>query len=75
MKVKLFDVVLNKVPIGKSPATQLEDQINGFLKHNPNLQAIATHMNTLVLPAEATLQDSEVKQPTVIIFATLFYHN
>jgi hypothetical protein len=73
MKVKLFDVVLHNVPTGKSPATQLEDQINGFLKHNPNIQAVATHMNTLVLPPAAGRQDTEAEQPTVIIFATLFY--
>jgi hypothetical protein len=74
MKVKIFDVVLHDVPPGRSPATQLEDQINGFLKHNPNLQAVATHMNTLVLPPAGSSQDLEPKQPTVIIFATLFYH-
>jgi hypothetical protein len=73
MKVRIFDVVLHNVPAGKSPATQLEEQINGFLKHNPNLQAVATHMNTLVLPLAANSQDSEPKQPTVILFATLFY--
>jgi hypothetical protein len=45
------------------------------LKHNPNLQAVATHMNTLVLPPAASSQDVEAKQPTVILFATLFYHS
>jgi hypothetical protein len=75
MKVKLFDLVLHNVPAGKSPATQLEEQINNFLKHNPNLQAVATHMNTLVLPAATTTTESEPKQPSVIIFATLFYQS
>jgi hypothetical protein len=75
MKVKIFDVVLHDVPAGRSPATQLEDQINGFLKHNPNLQAVATHMNTLVLPPATSGQDLEAKQATVILFATLFYHS
>jgi hypothetical protein len=74
MKVKIFDVVLHNVPAGKSPATHLEDQINGFLKHNPNVQAIATHMNTLVVPAgPAALPGAEAMQPSVIIFTTLFY--
>lgn len=52
MKVKIFDVVLHNVPAGKSPATLLEEQINNFLKHYPNLQVVATHMNTLVVPSE-----------------------
>lgn len=38
MKVEIFDVVLHNVPAGKSPATHLEDQINSFLKHYPNIQ-------------------------------------
>jgi hypothetical protein len=75
MKVKIFDVVLHNVPVGKSPATQLEEQVNAFLKHNQNLQAVATHMNTLVLPPDPLQQGSEVRQPTVIIFTTLFYNN
>jgi hypothetical protein len=74
MKVKIFDVVLHDVPAGKSPATLLEEQINHFLKHNPNLQIMATHMNTLVLPAgPPSLPDSPAKHPSVIIFSTLFY--
>jgi len=74
MKAKIFDVVLHNVPAGKSPATLLEDQINNFLKHYPNLQVVATHMNTLVVPPDTTSPEgSEPKQPSVIIFATLFY--
>ncbi len=74
MKVKLFDVVLHNVPAGKSPSTQLEDQINSFLKHYPNLQVAATHMNTLVVPAiPASPAGVETGQPSVILFATLFY--
>ena len=73
MKVKLFDVVLDNVPAGKSPATQLEDQINAFLKHYPNLQVAATHMNTLIVPPGPSPQGTEAKAPSVIIFATLFY--
>ena len=74
MKVKIFDVVLHNVPTGKSPATHLEDQINNFLKHYPNVQVAATHMNTLVVPAgPASLSGGEASQPSVILFATLFY--
>jgi hypothetical protein len=73
MKVKIFDMVLHNVPPGKSPATHLEEQINGFLKNHPNLQVIATHMNTLVIPAvPASLAGSEPSQASVIIFTTLF---
>ena len=74
MKAKIFDVVLHNVPTGESPARHLEDQINNFLKHYPNLQVVATHMNTLVVPPEpASLQGSEAKPPSIILFATLFY--
>jgi len=74
MKVKIFDVVLHNVPAGKSPSTHLEDQINNFLKHYPNLQVAATHMNTLVVPTgPAGLQGEETSQASVILFATLFY--
>jgi len=74
MKVKIFDVVLHNVPAGKSPATHLEEQINNFLKHYPNLQIVATHMNTLVVPSEAATQPaSEPTRSSVILFTTLFY--
>ena len=74
MKVKIFDVVLHNVPQGRSPATHLEDQINSFLKHYPNLQVVATHMNTLVVPSEPASQPgSDANRPSVILFATLFY--
>ena len=74
MKVKIFDMVLDNVPAGKSPATHLEDQINGFLKAHATLHVIATHMNTLVVPAAPSRpQDSEPNQPSVIIFTTLFF--
>ena len=73
MKVKIFDMVLHNVPAGKSPATHLEDQINGFLKAHPNLQVTATHMNTLVIPAvPVSLPGSEPSPASVIIFTTLF---
>jgi hypothetical protein len=71
MKVKIFDVVLHNVPEGKSPATHLEEQINGFLKHYPNIQVMATHMNTLVVPASSA--GTETSPAAVIIFTTLFF--
>jgi hypothetical protein len=73
MKAKIFDVVLHNVPAGKSPATHLEDQINSFLKHYPNLQLVATHMNTLTVPADLATAGAEPKQSSVVIFATIFY--
>lgn len=74
MKVKIFDMVLENVLPGKSPATHLEDQINAFLKTHPNLEVIATHMNTLVVPAaRASPLAPEPNQPSVIIFTTLFF--
>lgn len=74
MKVKIFDVVLHNVPAGKSPATHLEEHINNFLMHHPNLQVVATHMNTLVVPSEPASQPgSEATRPSVILFTTLFY--
>jgi len=73
MKAKIFDVVLHNVPAGKSPATHLEDQINNFLKHYPNLQLVATHMNTLTVPADPATPGAEPKPPSTVIFATIFY--
>ena len=52
MKAKVFEVVLHKLPSGKSPATALEEQLNGFLGERPQLRLVATHMSTLVSPAE-----------------------
>lgn len=76
MKVKIFDVVLHNVPAGESPATHLEGQINSFLKHYPNLQVVATHMNTLVVPpAPAGQPGAEPNRPSVILFTTLFYQS
>ena len=48
MKVKIFEVVLHKLPSGKSPATALEEQLNLFLGLHPDLRLITTHMSTLV---------------------------
>jgi hypothetical protein len=72
MKAKVFEVVLHKLPSGKSPATALEEQLNGFLEQHPDLQIAATHMNTIVAPAEPNAMPSS-EESSVIIFCTLFY--
>ena len=74
MKAKVFDVVLHKLPPGKSPASFLEEQLNEFFKQHLKIQLVATHMNTLILPPERNaMRGSEAAEPTVIIFSTLFY--
>ena len=52
MKARVFEVMLHKLPSGKSPASELEDQLNRFLAQSPDLQVVATHMNTIVAPAD-----------------------
>ena len=69
MKVKIFEVVLHKLPSGKSPATALEEQLNAFLLDRPQLRLTATHMSTLVSPA--AMPRSE--ESSIVIFCTLFY--
>jgi len=72
MKVKIFEVILHKLPSGKSPATALEEQLNEFLSQHPDLRLVTTHMSTLVAPAEPNaLPRSE--ESSIIIFCTLFY--
>jgi hypothetical protein len=72
MKAKVFEVLLHKLPSGKSPASVLEEQLNGFLNEHPNLQVVATHMNTVVSPAEPNAMPSSAES-TIIIFCTVFY--
>ena len=72
MKAKIFEVVLHRLPSGKSPATALEEQINGFLVQHPDLQLVATHMSTLVSPAEPNAMP-KTEESSIIIFCTLFY--
>ena len=72
MKVKIFEVVLHKLPSGKSPATALEEQLNDFLGHHPGVRLVATHMSTLVAPAEPNAMPS-TQDSSIIIFCTLFY--
>ena len=72
MKVKVFEVVLHKLPSGKSPATALEEQLNGFLGQHPELRLVATHMSTLVSPAEPNAMP-RTDDASIVIFCTLFY--
>ena len=72
MKVKIFEVALHKLPSGKSPATALEEQLNEFLAQYPDLRLVATHMSTLVTPAEPNAMP-KTEESSIIIFCTLFY--
>ena len=72
MKAKIFEVVLHKLPSGKSPATALEEQLNQFLAQYPDLQLVSTHMSTLVTPAEPNAMP-RTEESSIIIFCTLFY--
>ena len=72
MKAKVFEVVLHKLPSGKSPATALEEQLNEFLVQHRDLRLVATHMSTLVSPAEPNAMPRS-EESSIIIFCTLFY--
>jgi hypothetical protein len=72
MKAKIFEVALHKLPSGKSPATALEELLNEFLSQHPDLQLVATHMSTLVTPAEPNAMP-RTEESSIIIFCTLFY--
>ena len=72
MNAKIFEVILHKLPSGKSPATALEEQLNQFLEQHPNLLLVATHMSTLVTPAEPNAMP-RTEESSIIIFCTLFY--
>ena len=72
MKAKVFEVILHKLPSGKSPASELEEQLNGFLVQYPDIHVVATHMNTIVSPAEPNAMPSS-EESAIIIFCTVFY--
>ena len=72
MKAKVFEVILHKLPSGKSPASALEEQLNGFLEQSPKILVVATHMNTVVAPAEPNAMPGS-DECTIIIFCTVFY--
>ena len=74
MKAKIFEVVLHKLPSGKSPATAMEEQLNQFLAQHPNLELVTTHMSTLVSPAEPN-DMPRTDESSIIIFCTLFYND
>ncbi len=74
MKAKIFEVVLHKLPSGKSPATAMEEQLNHFLAQHPDLELVTTHMSTLVSPAEPNAMPSTAES-SIIIFCTLFYND
>ena len=73
MKVKIFEIVLRKLASGKSPATALEEQLNHFLVERPQLRLVATHMSTLVSPAEPDAMPRS-EEASIVIFCTLFYN-
>ena len=73
MKAKVFEVLLHKLPSGQSPASALEAQLNAFLSEQPQLRVVATHMNTIVAPAEPNAMPSS-EESTIIIFCTVFYN-
>lgn len=72
MKAKIFEVVLHKLPSGKSPATAMEEQLNQFLAQHLDLRLVATHMSTLVSPAEPNAMP-RTEESSIILFCTLFY--
>jgi hypothetical protein len=72
MKAKIFEVVLHKLPSGKSPVTAMEEQLNQFLGQHPDLRLVTTHMSTLVSPAEPNAMP-RTDESSIIIFCTLFY--
>jgi hypothetical protein len=72
MKAKIFEVVLHKLPSGKSPATALEEQLNEFLAQHPDLELVTAQMSTLVSPAEPNAMPKTVES-SIVVFCTLFY--
>ena len=74
MKAKIFEVVLHKLRSGQSPATALEEKLNQFLDQHPALSLVATHMSTLVSPAEPNAMPP-MEESSIVIFRTLFYND
>lgn len=72
VKAKVFEVILHKLASGNSPASALEEQLNAFLIQKPSLRVVATHMNTIVAPAEPNAMPKS-EEASIIIFCTLFY--
>jgi hypothetical protein len=72
MKVKIFEIILHKLPSGKSPATALEERLNEFLAQHSDLRLVTSHMSTLVAPAEPNAMPRS-EESSIVIFCTLFY--
>jgi hypothetical protein len=72
MKARVFEVILHKLPSGKSPASALEEQLNGFLGQHPEIRIVATHLNTIVTPAEPNAMPRS-DESSIVIFCTVFY--
>jgi len=73
MKIKTFEVVLHKLPSGKSPVTAIEEQINEFLVQHPALKLVTTHMSSLVIPAEPNAMP-RTDESSIVVFCALFYN-
>jgi hypothetical protein len=74
MKVKTFEVVLHKLPSGKSPVTALEEQINQFLVQHADLKLVTTHMSSLVMPPDPNVMPRR-EESSIIVFCALFYND
>jgi hypothetical protein len=72
VKAKVFEVILQKLSGGKSPASALEEQLHGFLVQHPGLRVVATHMNTIVSPAQRNAMPSS-EDASIIMLCSLVY--
>jgi len=72
MNAKIFEVVLHKLPSGKSPTTALEEQINIFLREHPALVLNATQMSSIVMPPQPNAMP-DTTEASVIMYCLLFY--
>ena len=70
--MKIFEIILHKLPSGKSPASALEERLNEFLAQHPDLRLVTTHMSTLVTPAEPNAMPRS-EESSIMIFCALFY--
>ena len=73
MKVKFFDIGMHELPRGTTLSEHLGEIVNRFLAQNPNVEIVATHMNTAVLPPEeggGVFRDSPT---SVVVVLALFY--
>lgn len=73
MKAKVFEVLLHKLPSGRSPASALEELLNTFFAEHPQMRVLSMHMNTVVAPAEPNAMPSS-EESTIIIFCTVLYN-